>query len=87
MVMRFILFFVVSILGHFERVVSALGCFLPESFWPGRFGPGSFRPILAGRFGLIIFKFLSVRVTGRTLRGRIIIWLFDEESTDIMGLF
>ena len=58
------------------RVVSALGC-----FGLGRFGPGSFRPILVGRFGLIFLSPPRLRIIGRT-----IIWLFDEESSDVKGL-
>ena len=54
--------------GQPFRVISAL-C---------RFGSGSFRPILVGRFGLIFFSFARLRIIGRT-----IIWLFDEESGDV----
>ena len=48
----------------------------------GSFGPGSFRPILVGCFGLNFFRSRRLRIIGRT-----IIWLFDEESSDVKGLF
>ena len=54
-------------------VVSAL-----SHFGPGLFRPGSFWPILVGRFGLIFLSPPRLRVMGRT-----IIWLFDEESSDV----
>ena len=69
--------------GSFRpRVVSALGCFGLGRFCLGRFGPGSFRPILVGRFGLIFLSPPRLRRIGRT-----IIWLFDEESSDVKELF
>ena len=64
------MFRVVSAQSFWLLVVSALGC-----FGLGRVGPGSFRPILMGRFSLNFFKSPRLRIIGRT-----IIWLFDEES-------
>ena len=49
-------------------------------FGPGLFRPGSFRPILVGRFGLIFLSPPRLRIIGRTS-----IWLFDEESVGIIG--
>ena len=51
-------------------------------FGPVLFQPGSFRPILMGRFGLIFLSPPRLRIIGRT-----IIWLFDEESSDVKDLF
>ena len=60
-----------------HRVVSAL-----SHFGPGLFRPGSFRPILVGLFGLIFLSTPRLRIIGRKF-----IWLFDEESSDVKGLF
>ena len=66
----FYIYIFLTVPGHFGPVISAL-----SRFGPGLFQPGSFRPVLVGRFGLIFFRSPRLWIIGRTF-----IWLFDEES-------
>ena len=64
------------------RVVSAQSRVGPGLFWPGSFRPWVVSANFGGPFRPDFLSLPRLQIINRT-----IIWLFDEESNDVKGLF